>query len=185
MGLVGGRVPACDIDASQVVEESPGVKHDGQAIDIAAVIQRVLACSRDHILNNAFQVFHETTAETGGGPHQYVNTHVVQFLEGNREFIIPEHFIAPQVDTFVKSDLVALVAVQVPVDTAIGVVDDEVAIRRKIMILVGCFAYLIGIGISFISPVASLCIYGLAAFLSIIITWKDSHGFLSKLFVRK
>jgi hypothetical protein len=66
-------------------------------------------------------------------------------------------------------------------DTAIGA---EVARQRLIMGLVGCSAYLIGIGISFISPLASLCIYGLAVLLSIIITWKDSHGYLSKVFMK-
>lgn len=63
-------------------------------------------------------------------------------------------------------------------------IDIEVAIRRRIMILVGVSAYTIGIGISFISPIASLYIYALAAVMSIIITWKDSHGFLSKVFVK-
>ncbi len=63
-------------------------------------------------------------------------------------------------------------------------IDTEVAMRRKIMCLVGCAFHILGIGISFISPIASLCIYGLAALLSIIITWKDSHGYLSKVFVR-
>ena len=63
-------------------------------------------------------------------------------------------------------------------------IDTEVALHRKIMTMVGCAFYILGIGISFISPVASLSIYGLAALLTIIITWKDSHGFLSIVFVR-
>ena len=64
-------------------------------------------------------------------------------------------------------------------------IDTEVALQRKIMTLVACSFYILGIGISFISPIASLSIYGLGALLSIIITWKDSHGFLSAFFVRK
>lgn len=63
-------------------------------------------------------------------------------------------------------------------------IDAEVATRRKIMIIVGCSFYILGIGISFISPTASVCIYALATLLNIIITWKDSHGFLSLVFVR-
>jgi uncharacterized membrane protein len=63
-------------------------------------------------------------------------------------------------------------------------IDAEIVIRRKIMYLVGCTLFIIGIGISFISPIASLYIYGLAVLLAIIITWRDSHGFLSILFVR-
>lgn len=65
------------------------------------------------------------------------------------------------------------------------VIDARVARQRTIMGLFGCCFYLLGIGISFISPIASLCIYALAALLSIIITWKGSHGYLTKLFVRK
>ena len=63
-------------------------------------------------------------------------------------------------------------------------IDAEIAIRRKFMYLVGCFFFILGIGISFISPITSLYIYSLAALLAIIISWKDSHGFLSILFVR-
>jgi len=63
-------------------------------------------------------------------------------------------------------------------------IDAIVARQRTIMGLVGCSFYVLGIGISFISPIASLCIYGLTALLSII-TWSDSHGYLSKYFVRK
>ena len=63
-------------------------------------------------------------------------------------------------------------------------IDAEVAIRRRIMYLVCCSFYVLGIGISFISPIASVCIYALTTLLTIIITWKDSHGFLSMVFVR-
>ena len=63
-------------------------------------------------------------------------------------------------------------------------IDSEVAIRRRIMYLVCCAFYILGIGISFISPIASVYIYALTTLLTIIITWKDSHGFLSKVFVR-
>ena len=64
------------------------------------------------------------------------------------------------------------------------VIETEIAIRRKILYLVGCFFFILAIGISFISPTISLCIYGLTALLTIIISWRDSHGFLSLLFVR-
>ena len=64
------------------------------------------------------------------------------------------------------------------------VIETDVAIRRKIFYLVGCFFFILGIGISFVSPVTSLCIYGLTALLTIITSWRDSHGFLSLLFVR-
>ena len=64
------------------------------------------------------------------------------------------------------------------------VIEPEIAIRRKIFYLIGCFFFILGIGISFISPTTSLCIYVLTALLTIIISWKDSHGFLSLLFVR-
>ena len=63
-------------------------------------------------------------------------------------------------------------------------IDAEIATRRKIMYIVGGLFYIIGIGISFISPIASVCIYALATLLTIIVTWRDSHGFLSLVFVR-
>jgi len=63
-------------------------------------------------------------------------------------------------------------------------IDAEIAARRIIMLIVGGLFYILGIGISFISPIASVCIYALATLLTIIITWRDSHGFLSLVFVR-
>jgi uncharacterized membrane protein len=63
-------------------------------------------------------------------------------------------------------------------------IDAEIAMRRKIMYLVGCFCFLLGIGISFINPIAALYIYGFTALLTIIITLRDSHGFLSIVLVR-
>jgi uncharacterized membrane protein len=63
-------------------------------------------------------------------------------------------------------------------------IDAVIVIRRKIMYMVGCSFFIIGIGISYVSPVTSLCIYGLAALLSVIISWTDSHGYLSIVFAR-
>jgi uncharacterized membrane protein len=63
-------------------------------------------------------------------------------------------------------------------------IDTEVVIRRKVMTSIGCLFFVIGIGISFLNPIISLYIYGLAVLLSIILSWRDSHGYLSILFVR-
>ena len=60
-------------------------------------------------------------------------------------------------------------------------IDADIVTQRKFMFLICCFFYALGIGISFISPVASLFIYILVSVMSIIITWKDSHGYLSKM----
>ena len=63
-------------------------------------------------------------------------------------------------------------------------IDTETAMQRKYMYVVGSLFFILGICISFISSIASLCVYGLTALLSIIISWRDSHGYLSILFMR-
>jgi uncharacterized membrane protein len=63
-------------------------------------------------------------------------------------------------------------------------IDTEIATRRKVMSIIGCLFFIIGIGLSFLNPIISLYIYGLAVLLSIIFSWRDSHGYLSILFVR-
>ena len=64
-------------------------------------------------------------------------------------------------------------------------IDPAVVKGGTIMGIIYCAITLIGLGISFISPIASVCIYALTTLLTIIITWKDSHGFLSAAFARK
>jgi uncharacterized membrane protein len=63
-------------------------------------------------------------------------------------------------------------------------IDAEIAVRRKLMYLFAGAFFVIGIGLSFVNPIISLCLYGLSALLAIIVSWRDSHGFLSVLFVR-
>jgi uncharacterized membrane protein len=63
-------------------------------------------------------------------------------------------------------------------------IDPEIATRRTFFYVMGCLAFIIGIGITFINPVISLYMYGLTALLSIFFSWRDSHGYLSMLFVR-
>ncbi len=63
-------------------------------------------------------------------------------------------------------------------------IDVEVAITRTILYMLNCLFYIIGISISFISPIASLYIYGLAALMTIRLTWMDSHGLLAPFLAR-
>jgi uncharacterized membrane protein len=63
-------------------------------------------------------------------------------------------------------------------------IDTEIATRRTFFYAMGCLAFIIGIGISFINPVISLYLYGFTALLSIFFSWRDSQGYLSMLFVR-
>jgi uncharacterized membrane protein len=63
-------------------------------------------------------------------------------------------------------------------------IDPRLVKRTKIMFLVASLLFVIAIGVSFISPIASFYIYGLMALLSIISTWLGEQGFLSKVLVR-
>jgi uncharacterized membrane protein len=63
-------------------------------------------------------------------------------------------------------------------------IDPRLVKRTKIMFLVASLFFLLAIGVSFVSPIASFYIYGLMALLSIISTWLGEQGFLSKVVVR-
>jgi uncharacterized membrane protein len=63
-------------------------------------------------------------------------------------------------------------------------IDPKLVKRTKIMFLISSFFFLLAMGVSFISPVASFCIYGLMALASIIGSWLGEQGFLSRVIVR-
>jgi uncharacterized membrane protein len=63
-------------------------------------------------------------------------------------------------------------------------IDPKLVRRTKIMFFVASLFFLLAMGVSFISPVASFCVYGLMALTSIISTWLGEQGFLSKVLVR-
>jgi uncharacterized membrane protein len=63
-------------------------------------------------------------------------------------------------------------------------IDPRLVKRTKIMFLVASLLFVLAIGVSFVSPIASFYIYGLMALLSIISTWLGEQGFLSKVVVR-
>jgi uncharacterized membrane protein len=63
-------------------------------------------------------------------------------------------------------------------------IDPKFVKRTKIMFLISSLFFLLAIGVSFISPVASFCVYGLMALASIIGSWLGEQGFLSKVIVR-
>ncbi len=69
-------------------------------------------------------------------------------------------------------------------ELADSAIDTEIATRRTFFFSMGCLLFIIGIGISFINPVTSLYIYCFTALISTISSWRDSHGYLSILFVR-
>jgi uncharacterized membrane protein len=63
-------------------------------------------------------------------------------------------------------------------------IDPKLVKRTKIMFFVASLLFLLAIGVSFASPVASFCLYGLMALTSIISSWLGEQGFLSKVIVR-
>jgi uncharacterized membrane protein len=63
-------------------------------------------------------------------------------------------------------------------------IDPKLVRRTKFMFLFASLLFLLAIGISFISPIASFCLYGLMALTSIISTWLGEQGFLSRVIVR-
>jgi uncharacterized membrane protein len=63
-------------------------------------------------------------------------------------------------------------------------IDPRLVKRTKAMFLVSSLFFLLAMGISFASPVASFCIYALMALASIIGSWLGEQGFLSKVLVR-
>ncbi len=63
-------------------------------------------------------------------------------------------------------------------------IDPKLVRRTKFMFLISAFFFLLAMGVSFISPIASFCIYGLMALASIIGSWLGEQGFLSKVLVR-
>jgi uncharacterized membrane protein len=63
-------------------------------------------------------------------------------------------------------------------------IDPKLVKRTKIMFLISSLLFLLALGISFISPVASFCLYGLMALLSIVSSWRGEQGFLTKVLVR-
>jgi uncharacterized membrane protein len=63
-------------------------------------------------------------------------------------------------------------------------IDPNLVKRTKAMFFVSSLFFLLAMGISFISPIASFCIYGLMALASIIGSWLGEQGFLSKVIVR-
>jgi uncharacterized membrane protein len=63
-------------------------------------------------------------------------------------------------------------------------IDPKLVRRTKFMFLVAALLFLLAMGVSFISPVASFGIYALMALVSIISTWLGEQGFLSKALVR-
>jgi uncharacterized membrane protein len=63
-------------------------------------------------------------------------------------------------------------------------IDPKLVRRTKFMFLFASLLFLLAMGISFISPIASFGIYALMALTSIISTWLGEQGFLSKVMVR-
>jgi uncharacterized membrane protein len=63
-------------------------------------------------------------------------------------------------------------------------IDPKLVKRTKAMFFVTSLFFLLAMGISFISPIASFCVYGLMALASIIGSWLGEQGFLSKVIVR-
>jgi uncharacterized membrane protein len=64
-------------------------------------------------------------------------------------------------------------------------IDPKIVKRTKIMFVVGFFYFLVAMGVSFISPIAAFCIYGLMALTSIVSSWLGEQGLLSKVLVRR
>jgi uncharacterized membrane protein len=63
-------------------------------------------------------------------------------------------------------------------------IDPRIVKRTKIMFSVSFFYFLVAMGVSFISPIASFCIYGSMALISIVSSWLGEQGLLSKVLVR-
>jgi uncharacterized membrane protein len=63
-------------------------------------------------------------------------------------------------------------------------IDPNLVKRTKIMFLVASLLFLLAMGVSFASPIASFCLYALMALVSIISTWLGEQGFLSRVIAR-
>jgi len=103
---------------------------------------------------------------------EYTNTQVAAVFYGINALLI-----------MVMSLIVWIYIIRKPA-LADKAIDTEISTRRTLMYIVGCLFMVIGIGIAFINPIASLCIYGVAALLAIIFSWTDSQGYLSVVFLR-